>query len=140
MRSVLMIWIGIFPFCLMGQGLTQEEASNFQVDSNVQYILDDRMTDLYNMFLEENQQNPVIDGYRIQLASGANRNNINDIKAKFYAKFPEDRPYIIYQQPNFKLRVGNYRTKLDAARMLLEVKKHFADAFIIRDELKSEDL
>ncbi|WP_438961483.1 SPOR domain-containing protein [Nonlabens sp.] len=37
-----------------------------------------------------------------------------------------------YEAPNFKVWVGSYRNKLDAERALLEVKKEFPNAFILK--------
>lgn len=37
-----------------------------------------------------------------------------------------------YEAPNFKVWVGSYRSKLDAERALLEVKKEFPNAFILK--------
>lgn len=108
--------------------------------NQVVFVGDDRIADMYDLYLEENAKAPVVQGYRIQLASGQDRNNVNAAKTKFYSKFPGMRPYIVYQQPNFKLRVGGYRTKIEAQKVLLEIQEEFHDAFLIRDDIPSKDL
>ena len=37
-----------------------------------------------------------------------------------------------YEAPNFKIWVGSYRNKLEAERALIEVKKEFPNAFILK--------
>ncbi|GAK92069.1 hypothetical protein JCM19298_2557 [Nonlabens ulvanivorans] len=37
-----------------------------------------------------------------------------------------------YEAPNFKLWVGSYRNKLEAERALIEIKKDFPNAFILK--------
>ena len=106
----------------------------------VVYIQDDRLDGLYELYLEKLRENPTIQGYRIQIISGANRDAVNNVKKKFYSKFPELRPYVVYQQPNFKLRVGNFRTRLEAYKQWKDIEAFFPDAFIIRDNLQVSDL
>lgn len=139
MKYVIAILVfGLFTNNLLAQAKVQPTDS--AVVGSITYIADDRVADMYQLYLKENEKEPVVQGYRIQLASGQDRNNINAAKTKFYSKFPTLRPFITYQQPNFKLRVGAYRTKLEAQRMLLEIHQEFGDAFIIRDDIPSKDL
>ncbi|MGJ8683698.1 MAG: SPOR domain-containing protein [Nonlabens sp.] len=37
-----------------------------------------------------------------------------------------------YEAPNFKIWVGSYRNKLEAERALIEIKKEFPNAFILK--------
>ena len=139
MKYVIAIWI----LCMASSSLLAQSSTkgaDTSAQGNITYVADDRVADMYDLYLKENKKTPVIKGYRIQLASGQDRNNVNAAKTKFYSKFPTMRPYITYQQPNFKLRVGAYRTKIEAQRMLLEIHQEFDDAFIIRDDIPSKDL
>lgn len=139
MKYVIAILVlGFFSNNLLAQD--SEQPTDSAVLGSITYLADDRVDDMYELYLEENKKAPVVKGYRIQLASGQDRNNINVAKTKFYSNFPTLRPYITYQQPNFKLRVGAYRTKLEAQRMLLEIQEEFSDAFIIRDDIPTKDL
>jgi len=67
--------------------------------------------------IDKNRIANVIDGYRIQLFSGAERNNANALKTKILKLYPETPAYLIYQQPYFKLRVGDYRTKIETQQI-----------------------
>ena len=58
-----------------------------------------------------------IEGYRIQLleASGVNsRNSVEQAHQEFRASFPDIPSYVSYAEPYFRLRVGNFETKLEA--------------------------
>lgn len=37
-----------------------------------------------------------------------------------------------YEAPNFKVWIGNYKSKIDAERALIEIKKEFPNAFILK--------
>ena len=77
----------------------------------------------------------VIDGYRIQLFSGTERTNANTLKTKFLKLFPETPAYLIYQQPYFKLRIGDFRNKLEAQQIFYKLQEEFGQVIIIPDKI-----
>jgi hypothetical protein len=77
-----------------------------------------------------------IQGYRIQLAFNTDRSLVENIKAKYINYFPEGRlSYILYQQPYWKLRVGNFYREIDAITLLKEVRVFFPNAFVVPDNI-----
>ena len=44
--------------------------------------------------------------------------------------------YRSYTSPNFKVSVGNFRTRVDAEILLREIQEEFPDAFIARERFK----
>ncbi len=85
--------------------------------------------------IDKNKIANVIDGYRIQLFSGSERNNANALKTKFLKLYPETPAYLIYQQPYFKLRVGDYRTKIEAQNIFYKLQDDFGQVIIIPDKI-----
>jgi hypothetical protein len=85
--------------------------------------------------IEINKQKKTIDGFRIQLFSGNERNNANNIKTKFLRLYREQKAYITYQQPYFKIRVGDFRTKLEAKIFYNKIKVDFEECIIISDKI-----
>jgi hypothetical protein len=75
------------------------------------------------------------DGYRVQIYSGAERKAAYDAQAKFREKFPDERTYISYVEPDFKVRVGDFRTRLEAEKMANELKSWFSGLFIIPEKV-----
>jgi len=85
--------------------------------------------------IDKNRIANVIDGYRIQLFSGAERNNANALKTKILKLYPETPAYLIYQQPYFKLRVGDYRTKIETQQIFYKLQDDFGQVIIIPDKI-----
>lgn len=85
--------------------------------------------------ISQNIINKTISGFRIQLFSGNERNNANNIKTKFLRLFPEQTAYLSYQQPYFKIRVGDFRTKLEAKLFYNKIKEEFSESIIIQDKI-----
>ena len=69
-------------------------------------------------------------GFRIQLYNGFEV-EAKKIRAKFRLEFPKIRTHLTYSPPEWKIQVGTYKTKLEADRALLEIKKEFSSAIVI---------
>ena len=79
-----------------------------------------------------------VDGYRIQIAaySGVNsRSQAEAAKNSFNGMFPYIKANIIYTEPYFKVRVGNYRTRLQAYKDLESIKLSYPGAYIVPDKI-----
>ncbi len=85
--------------------------------------------------IEWNARDQTTDGYRVQLFSGTSRSEAMTEKSKAESLFEETTIHIIYNQPYFKVRVGDFRTKLDALRMQELLKEHFESMFIVKDNI-----
>ncbi len=77
-----------------------------------------------------------MNGYRIQIYSGSDRAAANGKRSDFLARFPDVRANLDWEQPNFKVRVGSYRTLLQAQKGLVEVKERYPNAYIVKDEIE----
>ena len=80
-------------------------------------------------------------GYRIQVANSKDRNEVFAVKTKIYQQYPELKPYLIYQPPNYKLKVGNFKTQEEAQPYMDKLTKFFpSGVYIVPDiiEVKPE--
>ncbi len=75
------------------------------------------------------------EGYRVQIYSGAQRQAAYDAQAKFQERFPDQRTYISYSEPYFKVHVGDYRTRLEAEKMAHDLKPWFSGLFIVSEKV-----
>ena len=66
-----------------------------------------------------------INGWRLQLKFKAKESEIIKIKLKFIKLYPEIPVFLEYQEPYYRIRVGNCRTKLEALKIKYLIKKHF---------------
>ncbi|MFA6275162.1 MAG: SPOR domain-containing protein [Pedobacter sp.] len=79
-------------------------------------------------------------GYRVQVFYGSDRREAFNEQSRFKALYPQFRTYITYKEPNYYLRVGDFRTRLDAQRLLNELKANFPTLFIFREKINAPDL
>ena len=69
-------------------------------------------------------------GFRIQLYNGF-ETEAKKTEAKFKIDFPEIKTFLLYRQPEWKIQVGFYKTKLEADRALLDLKRKYGSAIVI---------
>lgn len=81
--------------------------------------------------------NGEMDGYRIKIHFGADRDAARNIKSKFSAKFPEYDTHEDYQQPNFVVLIGDFKTKLEAFESLKKIQPDFPNSFIVKGRIKA---
>lgn len=79
--------------------------------------------------------NGTTDGYRIKIHFGVDREAAKIVRSKFSAKFPDISTYEEYQQPNFVVLAGNYRTKLEAYEAWKKIQTEFVNAFIVKGKI-----
>lgn len=78
-----------------------------------------------------------VQGYRVQIHFGTEKAKALEVKKKFDEDFDSIPSYLSYQQPYFKIRVGDLRTRLEAYKLQVGVKNEFPGAFIVQDEIES---
>lgn len=113
-------------------------AANYAAEAQVTVEIDERIEEQLRMKNAQIDTNK-ISGYRIQIAFSSNMNSAKNRKEKFIAKYPDisNRAYMLYQQPYWKVRVGDFKREIDAQQLLSEIREYFPDAFVVRDYIKS---
>ncbi|MEY2870040.1 MAG: hypothetical protein RIR01_2546 [Bacteroidota bacterium] len=69
--------------------------------------------------------------YKIQIYSGVSdkaKSTLNECKQLF----TDLDGTIVFNTPNYKVWIGNFRNRIDAERKLIEIKKTYANAFLIK--------
>ena len=69
-------------------------------------------------------------GYRIQIYYG-NETRAKSLRYKFRYEFPGVYNTLKYNQPYWKVLVGNYKTKLEADRDLIKFSEKFSSLIIV---------
>jgi hypothetical protein len=102
----------------------------------VEIIADEKIKNLVARHKSFNESKMSTPGYRVQLYSGWQRAKANETKEEFSRMFPDIGSYMIYQQPNFRVRVGDFKTKLEAEKFQRTISSIYPSAFIVKDDIK----
>lgn len=76
---------------------------------------------------------PQMPGYRIQLFFDSDRKAVDEARAKFIAAYPKVDTYVIYNAPNYFLKVGDFRSQMDAERVRDGLLRDFPSSFIVKE-------
>ena len=80
-----------------------------------------------------------VNGYRIRLYFDSAKNAREasaSVITRFNRMYPHIQAYRTFSSPNFKVTVGNFRTRVEAEYLLRSLKADFPDAFIVREKFK----
>lgn len=96
------------------------------------------ISELLHKHIAHNLRQPKIDGYRIRIY----RDNSSNARARseatttaFTEQFPEIPAYRGYDNPYFKVSVGDFRNKDEAMRFFLHIKRSYPNAYIVAEEI-----
>ncbi len=81
-------------------------------------------------------------GYRIQIFSGGSskKEEAFAVKENFLELFPNERAYVVYTVPDFRVHVGNFRTKIETIELYKACLKHFPNSYPVKTEITFKDL
>lgn len=114
-----------------------------QDEGNVQVIQDDRIDTLLVRHIELNKQDPQIKGWRINIffeAGNYSKRQAIEAKSEFVNRYANVPCYLIFQEPYYKVRIGDYRTKMQAEKFLNEIAYDYSNAFVVQDDINFPSL
>ena len=74
-------------------------------------------------------------GFRIQVYVGTQRQQVDDARAIIAQNFPDLNPYLTYNQPTYKLKVGDFMRRIDAERYYASIKQLISSAQLQPDKV-----
>ena len=74
-------------------------------------------------------------GYRVQILLSHKKNEVNAKRAEFLRYYDDCSAHIIWQQPNFTLKVGDFYTRQQAVEFKYEIAKKFPSAIVVKDNI-----
>ncbi len=74
-------------------------------------------------------------GYRVQIFLG-DRSKAEEIRRSFLVKHPDTPAYLDYLAPNFRVRVGDQRTKLDGEKLKQALLNEFPGLYVVPCEIE----
>lgn len=76
-------------------------------------------------------------GFQVQIYLGSDRQDAYEAQNRFKALYPEVSTYISYTEPNYKVQVGDFRSRMDAQRLMNELKQNFSTLLIVPGRINS---
>lgn len=127
MKRICILFFIVASTILFGQ--ENQNNSQVQTQLKVKQLVEKKAT--YNRL-----NSGEYEGYRIKIHFGSDRVKAREVKNKFSVKFQDYRPYEDYDQPNFIITIGDFRTKQEAFEALKKIQLDFPNSFIIKSKIK----
>ncbi len=126
--------IGLFCIVCSQYALGQEKG---QVIILKDPLIDSLIARKLELSRSANRGNPAVSasGFRVQIFSGLDREEAYAEQTKFKTLYPRIPTYISYTQPNYRLRVGDFRSRLEAQKFMNELRKRYSSLFIFEEKI-----
>jgi hypothetical protein len=81
-------------------------------------------------------ESEVTQGYRIQIFATGGIDDANAMRQTAVQRLPDDSVYVVFDPPVYKVRVGDFRTRVEANQRLGVISAlGFADAWVVGDKI-----
>ncbi len=122
-RLLLSFIVGLLTVVTVGQGPVDSSTVHWTGEARALRFLADYPT------LEH-----VIDGYRVQIHLGSKTDAVK-VRGAFLQRHPEVPAYLSYLAPNFRIRVGDMRDRVEAERLRQELRTEYPGCYVVQDHI-----
>lgn len=125
------------PLISKGADTTQQK------NGRVEVIRDSRIDSIVNLHIAYNKSQDGIMGYRVQIFFDAGNNSLERAEAvaqEYQMLYPADTAYISFTEPYYKVRVGDFRNRIEAEGFMQQILGDYPNAFVIKDRIRFPEL
>lgn len=144
---LLVIFLSTFLVDATAQGsLISHNPDSVKNDSIGTLVVkqDKRLTLLLDLHKTKSMEKQGFEGFRIQIYSESSIDSgidkAEEFQREFKERFPDLRVYLKYFDPDFKIRVGNFRSKIECEKTLKRVKLYYPSCYTVRTFIAFKDL
>jgi hypothetical protein len=73
----------------------------------------------------------MVNGYQLQVLNTIDRTEALNAKSLLLTKYPQQKTFLMFQSPYYKIRFGNFLTQTEAVSYQKKIKAHFTNVFVI---------
>lgn len=109
-----------------------------EILKNIEVQQSPAITDMLGWHISNNKINKQIEGFRVEIffSSDADaKDKALKKKVEFLTLYPDNTVHIKYIAPDFRVRVGDFRTKNEALKLFREIKSTYPLSFIVTDNI-----
>ena len=117
----------MFPIFVFSQSDTTFNTKGEIISINQKGV--DKLVSKYKQILKKTGG---VEGWRIQLIFKDQKEEILPYQIKFTNLYPEIPVQIAFDSPNYKLTVGNFRTRNKALKIKHQISKNFPGAYPVQ--------
>lgn len=97
--------------------------------------VNDKVAVLMDTVARVNKNIRYAQGYRIMAYNGSERQTVMNLRKSIIARVPDEKDYLTYQQPNFRLKVGDFFSRIEAQQVLNQLSDLIPNAQIVQEQI-----
>jgi hypothetical protein len=143
MKRFLLVYLSVLTSQLLIAQVSfpaqnNEQSNRPEVIKNLKINQDQRLDKMLTWHIENNRTRNKMEGFRVEIFFSSDfdaKEKALRKKKDFLSVYPDNAVHIKYVSPNFRVRVGDFRTKNEALKLYREIKSNYPVAFIVADEI-----
>ena len=84
---------------------------------------------------KKNGKRVKVRGFRVQIFSGSSRNAAYAAQASFERSYKGIGAYVTYAEPNYRVKVGDFRSRAEATNFMRELRSQYNNVFIFTEDV-----
>ena len=143
MRKLFLLISGLFFYQMLLAQVSLSDTLRTENDTlpilkNLNVKQDSRLEKMMNWDVENNKERNGIEGYRVEIFFSSKMDayeKAKETKVEFLSKFPDYPVHVVFVAPNFRVRVGDFRTKSEAWKLYKKIEKMYPAAFVVHGKI-----
>lgn len=115
----------------------------FAQQGSVQIVADEKIDLLIDKHKYLNRHQAVLDGWRVQIFfdAGANsKRKATEVQSRFTSRYSGVAAYLSFKEPYYRIRIGDFRTRIEAEGFLQKIKGEYPNAFAVSEKINPPPL
>jgi len=129
------VWLSVL-FFVTGPFFCRAQDTTIVCNKYASVKEEEKIAALASKYDDYNRKKEFTDGYRIQIMYTDIRSEAYKSKGQMYKDFPDLNSYVEYEEPYYKLRIGDFKTRLEATYFMQQVTPLYSGAFIVKDKIR----
>ncbi|MFV0592593.1 MAG: SPOR domain-containing protein [Draconibacterium sp.] len=113
-----------------------QDTAHVAILDRLQVERDPVLDKMLEWHIEKNHEKEGMDGFRVEIFFSSNmdaKEQALKTKVDFLSDYPEYAVHIKFVAPNFRVRVGDFRSKNEAWKLYKKIQKDYPTAFVVPD-------
>ena len=126
MKQILLMLLVFSSYLLQAQGAPDSSYVNVHADSRIANVVN-KPAASNRVFIGKKK------GFRVQIYNGNDRKKASQAKIDFMRMHPGVRAYMVYANPQFRVRVGDFTTRGEASALSSKLASKFSPCMVVPD-------
>lgn len=126
MKNALLLFLILFGYTAAAQNPDTGSTVNIHADQRLAVVVN-KPSNAGRIFIGK------VRGFRVQIYNGNDRKKASQVKLDFMRAFPGVRSYMVYNNPQFRIRVGDFKSRKEAMELYNKVSAKFNPSMIVPD-------